>query len=587
LSVAIVTFCYFYVIVFGKMSYHTNDDLSIARYISRFVFGEVWWISPWVSVILSYPLGILSALFPQIPWWFTASHVFTLFGMITVHYVMLRMGQIKSVPLWQMLVALGIFDGIFNLSCIEEIAFTIVPLVLGSGLIALVFFYPYVTPVQQKRIIVAVVIGAIVAVSHRRQSGMIMIVFLLIAIASVLSKEHGFLRWKMLLRFLVSAVVLCSIILSITCLNRYINRIAQGQEWMEFSPARSAFIDYDNDPFESNPALYEAVEWDADTYAFAIDWVFLSDEITTESLRYIVDNSRSNHSNQSIVKNFKSSMIKLIEDKGILIPLANAILICVICFCFILRKKNSNSLTCILLTGLACGVVLAYLTIISTRVLFRTVFIIIYPTVVISMLLAMESYQKEESRTFRGVMRGLLIVAVVIYVVSMCNLTLAMVDRRSNKVEQEFQQVAMYRYQNTNTDKTFITQGSAGTSYKLPTIPISNANGMGGSVWKSNYIKHFQEVNGIDVFNWTVFEKDHVYYLGMLDDDTARCVDFLQREYDCLGIAVLEKVNGHLFYCMKMVYADNLDDFDTYMHVENGKFIEVNNVTHLPDQKYP
>lgn len=577
MSVAIVTFCYFYVIVFGKMSYHTNDDLSIARYISRFVFGEVWWISPWVSVILSYPLGILSALFPQMPWWFIASHIFTLFGMLTVHYVMLRMGQIKSLPLWQVLIALGIFDSIFNLTCIEEIAFTIVPLVLGSGLIALTFFYPYVTPAQQKKIIVAIVIGTIIAVSHRRQSGIIMIAFLLIAIAAVLSKEYGFLSWKMLIRFLISAVVLGSVIVSITFLNRYVNRIAQGEEWSEFSPARSAFIDYDNDAYENNPELYEAVGWDADTYNFAANWVFLSDEITTESLRYITSNSQLNHSNRSMIENFKSGVIKLISSDRIMIPLLNAILICFACLYFILRKNNRNSLLYILLTGLGCGTILAYLILISTRVLFRTVFIIIYPTVVIAMLLAIESYQKEECRLHRYIWRGLLVVAIVIYGASMRNLTLAMMDRCDYKAYEESLQIAMYQYQNANADKTFITQGSAGTSYLLPAEPISNANGMGGSMWKSNYIKHFQEVNDIDVFNWTVFEKDQVYYLGMLDEDTARYVDFLQREYACMGIAILEDVKDHPFYCMKMVYENNVDDFNTYLHVKNGEFIEVTN----------
>lgn len=146
--------------------------------------------------------------------------------------------------------------------------------------------------------------------------------------------------------------------------------------------------------------------------------------------------------------------------------------------------------------------------------------------------------------------------------------------------------MTMYEYEIENAEKTFIYQGFASISYKqYKSTPVSNAYGMCGFMWRSNYYKHFLDENHLEKLNWKTFEKEHVYILRRMNFTTVNMVDYLQRAHDCKGIAVIEKiVDDSEIYCLKLVYEWNADGYKTCYVSKDNAFLEVK-INHIDAQE--
>ncbi len=226
---------------------------------------------------------------------------------------------------------------------------------------------------------------------------------------------------------------------------------------------------------------------------------------------------------------------------------------------------------------IACCVVMGYLMCFVGRVIFRTVYIILLPTVLVAVFILIGSWRNGTSEVWKRVVAVSLILLTGIWLSSAYKCT-QILGQRKNILEQlEREHLVLMDYESANADKTFIFQGHNVITYKLPdTKPITNATSMGGSLWRSNYSKHFQQVNNIEQFNWTVFELPHIYFLGRFNENTVRVLDYLQRDHGCKGVAIVEQLEeDYDVYCMKFVYEDNLSDYASYYTVVDGVFVEV------------
>ena len=102
----------------------------------------------------------------------------------------------------------------------------------------------------------------------------------------MLSSEKTFA--KHLLTFFVVSVASTALLVGI---NAY-GRTAQNPEgFVAYDEARSSYMDYPHDSYQSNPALYEQAGWDETLAALTSNWFYMDERVTTEAFTTISSGS--------------------------------------------------------------------------------------------------------------------------------------------------------------------------------------------------------------------------------------------------------------------------------------------------------
>jgi len=152
--------------------------------------------------------------------------------------------------------------------------------------------------------------------------------------------------------------------------------VAQGEEWQSYSSARSAFMDFEKDSYQDNPELYEAVGWNEDTFEFATNWVFLSDEITEDAFRYITDNSETSPDNASMWHRLKTASLAVNRDRRLRNMLLATVIVMAVSFVWIAYRGKWQDVLLAALNGMAVTILILYPGGIVGRIIFRKAFII-------------------------------------------------------------------------------------------------------------------------------------------------------------------------------------------------------------------
>lgn len=572
LSVAV---CVIVTISTSSMGYLTNDDGGIQALLSGNVTGEPYITHQFINILLGIFISTLYKIFPSVQWWYWYSLGVFLIGMYVIHLCFFKQGKQKGLKIVVPLVFVAVMDLVFLAYAMANIAFTIVPAVLGSGLVAA---WMIAKPISgRKRKIAAAAVTTLVYVMvlvHRRDTGIVLLCYILLAILYYMT-QIPYAPLKLVGKF--AAVSIFFIALSAVFLmgNNFALTQINGKEFVEYNSARADYMDYPKQTYEENPELYHEVGWDEDVAALVERWCFVDENVTTESFKHLAGTG------QSVSTNAKQSIADFIKDDKcppmLLLGAASVVAagICLVWrfdkrFLFFFLANNGGTL-----------VLLAYQIFVG-RILYRSAIVVLLPCFVINALFVLEHFalggKAKNFFTFAGAMLALVLVVSSQFFVF---------DPARN-VDKENAWAASRQVESYAVDHSDITYICTIGVYNIldpwPVYPEKRPTNLipwGNSSYGSDSYKKRLQINGLTELSADTFLMDQVCFM-FTDDVTVReeigtsssffhLFRYLKNRTNMVGFVLEEQVSNSV-YVYRFISSENKEDYDSYYIVtDTGK----------------
>lgn len=593
--------CYAAVASTSVMAYLTNDDAGIQACLASGVLFDVFTPSQNIHIILNVILFYLYKYVLNIQWWYVYSHMMIIIGMICMHYTVFYLCSMKKITFKHVLIILFILDGGFLFYPIANISFTIVPAVLGCGMIGCIFLMKYMRS-KRGRIAISIVsfLGYILLFMHRQDTGFVLLCYFLLMWLYVLYSVYGLKNG--LKRFTAVSVLFAAAAVSLMVSGQYAMDQQNGLEFVEYNAARAAYMDYPHDSYLDHKKIYQDVGWDETLYKLVSNWCFMDDRINAESFRYLTENSRAAVlSMQETMKNTLRSAF--LGEENQLLLLIWCVSFIPFCFAFILFKKFDvwiffvlNNLGSLLLIGYQAA---------QGRLIYRSLIVVLLPAFFINLLLSLE-----HGEVFMGCMKRMpcikhiniafeircrlsnapLFISKGIFYLCMIACGIGILKQDFND-GREFEKMSVINrcsiidgYVLDNLDHVYIT--FPGIRYDLnpklfhaDAVPINTID-WGGSGYHSKGYRAGLEKNGISKLDGDVFRQDHVYFISSEnlmefteyrgDSITEIFYSYLKEQFHAEGFLLAENIDN-CAYVYKFVFAENRDEFTNYYDIQNGK----------------
>lgn len=554
-NISLILFNYFLCILRGGLAYYTNDDGSIQDTLSGLLTGEPYPIHQFINVVLSYPLSLAYKLCGEIQWWYVYSHILIIIGMFLIHKVIIDMIYRKRNS--ELIIAfflLEVIDILFINDVIQKVSFTMVPVILGMGIILCVLNYDI--RLFTKKYLLMISIGLIICFIHRQECGMVLFCYLLVAAINVTQKELLQTRIKHIMLVVFIPVVLC---MGLSIINSNIQRNVNGVAFEEFNRARVQYGDYPHDSFEENPDLFIDAEWDYNTYLMVNGWCFLDEKVTADSLSYISKNSQSEGRNR-----------ELIVDS---IPLVIYIFIFTtlfVCFYLGIKVKSREEIFAAAIDVIGTLLLLVVL-IYRGRVLYRAVYAIIFPATMILLVLAIKLWKMKYDCARKEWTIPFLLISIVLILVKMTSYSDESTTENNIETVREINDYILDNKNNFYVKEVLLC-GNIDPFSIYPDKKPSNSIICGGASYYSDLYNEILKNNYIDHIDSELFKEKNVYLISSVDimketycpgNDLPYLVYcWLRRNNNVIGIVQTDIIGDEQAFVYKYLWSE--DDFDDY-----------------------
>lgn len=556
-NISLILFNYFLCIFRGGLAYYTNDDGSIQDTLSGLLTGEPYPVHQFINVVLSYPLSLAYKLCGEIQWWYIYSHILIIIGMFLIHKVIIDMiYRKKNSELIIAFFLLEVIDILFINDVIQKVSFTMVPVILGTGIILNVltsdahFF--------SKKYLLILTIGLVICFIHREECGMVLFCYLLVAAIYMTQNELLRTRIKYISLIMFLPIIIC---MGLGIINSNIQKNINGVAFDEFNKARVEYGDYPHDSFEENPDLYSKVEWDYNTYIMLNGWCFLDEKVSAESLSYISKNSNLINKNREIIVDTIPTSIYLFVFFTVFI-----------CFYLGIREKCKGELFVASIDFIGTLLLIAIL-IYRGRVLYRAVYAIIFPATMILLVLAIWLWNKKYN-CVRKKMSTILFLLISIFLILVKILSFTD-DSATEKSIQTVREINDYILDNKNNFyiKEVLLCGNIDPFSIYPNEKPSNSIICGGAIYYSDLYNEILKNNYIDHIDSDLFKEKNVYLISSVDimketycpgNDLPYLVYcWLRRNNNVIGIVQTDIIGDEQAFVYKYLWSE--DDFDDYV----------------------
>ena len=279
----------------------TNDDTYAQLIMAGNVSAEPTGYTSFINYGLCWAVSRLFLLFPSVPWW-TLTHLFALFLAITfinrTTFVIIETLNIKQ-SLLKRIITCILADILLFGVLMARMQFT----TTGSVLMAAAIFGSCacigLKETQRSSMISGIVWSALLGglgYSFRVQSGYLGFAFWAFAIVAIAFIFHGHSikerlnKIKAPLRAFTGALCISIVLFGV---HTAAYSSPQWQSELRLASALAAFTDYPRTPYDKNPALYEAVDWDEDLLELAGNWFFMDERINSSTLEQINDGNQT------------------------------------------------------------------------------------------------------------------------------------------------------------------------------------------------------------------------------------------------------------------------------------------------------
>ena len=567
---------------FGSMMYLTNDDTSIQNYLSGRVTGSPYPMHQFISIFISYPIAWLYKIIPTVQWWFFYSQFLMLCGILLVNGGLWFVCRKNNIPSFCAVAAILWINLLLFLYPISNTSFTIVPAIIGTGALSLLFLSEQAS--NKKRLAAAIIVSLLFLISfcHRSDSGKVVLCYLILGLLYYGIKKQRKIRILMVSLAAIAVVILLAFGLDIISTNYKAS--INGESFKAFNNARSQYMDYPHDAYEDNPQLYENAGWDYDVYCMVNRWCFMDERVTEESFRQITNNSIRKGKEKDIgiiISRWKESKDLVLYDcKGIIW----IIVIMVTIICSIIHKDRSVCIVSIL--NLLGTIMLIVYQLYTGRLLYRSVIICIIPSMVLSLLLFFKLASVVKWKEDIPLLLILLILCSSSEIYS--SITRAFDENaKRDAISQSDQDRMVSDYVVQHGDDIFIKNifiTKSISPYTLyPDRKPANLLGWGGSEWGCHAHRIRNEKYGITTVTGDLFKRNNVYFVSDLDFRSAlgeegyekeRTIFFyiwLKHTTGAIGIKQIEPICDGI-YVYKIIYTNAEGEKDVFDFVD-GKVV--------------
>lgn len=578
-SVVIVALCYAVMCVSSKMVYLTNDDAGIQNLLAGNVTGQPYITHQFINVILGVLISSLYKIFPGIQWWYWYSQLLIVTGMLLIHFVILKLGLKRGRNRTLTILMLSFIDLAFLLYPIANVAFTMVPAILGTGLAAAIFL---LEDIKNKRLVKSILVfvfcGYVLVLIHRTTTGLALLCYILLAMLWYLSDKDKFNK-KTLMQFVLACMVFLGLTGCIVKVNSVVSERLNGSEFIGYNAARAGWTDYPKDSYYDNPELYEAAGWSEEVYLMASNWGFIAEEIDTESFLYI---SRNSMTESDAIETSKTLMKSVYADEKCLVLFfawGCSIIFAIIVF---FMAYDLKYIIFICFNNIGTILLLLYQFIIG-RMLYRSIFVVLFPAFMINVLLMLKCNAKPRKAN------KIFMLFIILSTFCIGGFALGSYfdkDRKEFVSSMEKQCKTIEEFGIANQNNIYILNVGAYnciSPWTLYTdIRPANLISWGGSSYNSDNYKKRLEYNGLSSLSGDTFKQDNVYFLCNQDvtedlDDTSVLsffLRYLKNEYGAIGFVLEEDIEGANAYVYHFVFPENMDNYESYYDIADGVLVE-------------
>lgn len=576
--------CFMIAIASSPLSYMTNDDTGIQSVLSGNVTGEPYITHQFINIILGAFISHLYKLLPQIQWWYVYSVLLTATGIFMLHFCILKICKDKKISIKSAILVIAVLDLSFMVYSIANVSFTTVPAILGTGIVALLFVTDKIKNKKTLRWVGCIVaIGYILMLIHRSVSAYALLCYILLGILWNLTNRSD-LNKKLVLRFCAVCIFFVALTGCLTGLNRIAGEKINGTEFIEFNAARAKYMDYGHDSYMENPKLYEENGWSEEIYNLVGNWCFMDETVTTENFNYF---SKNSNVKCSMIASSKSALKAALKDTGCQALICLWIVSAFFAVLSTVIRFNRRPFCFVCMNNMGSVILLLY-QLLKGRMLYRSVFVVLLPAVVINCILTINNnpMNKMENKIFK-----------VLLFIGILGCSSLVLDYAFNPVRNTYKEEIMEKSKKTeeyvleNPNNTYIYAPSVYTNINpwsvYGTKRLSNMIPWGGSTYHSDNYNKRLERNGIETLSGDVIKRDNVYLLfnenllekENLADETmlsACFYQYLHANFDAKGFVIEDDIE-QMVYVYRFIFDDNMENFETYYTIDQGKIIEIEN----------
>ena len=341
----------------------------------RHVHGLPLLQNSYVKVAITYPLSRLYMLMPTIQWWFVYSHLLLSIGMVIINVSLLKqVDKLESRRPIAYALILVLNLGLF-LHVVDSISFTAIPAVLCSAVACI-----FVMAEQRLRAGRMVLLAALLllAYCHRILSFYAGLPFVALAIAyyAYRHRSYGLTIFASCAKFVL--VMLIAVLVA-NAANVSIRAQIDGQDFLDFYKARSNYMDYKHDTYESNPELYDSVGWDKTLYDLVQRWCFLDERVNTDSFNHLANNSEARARSNNIGE-ISARLSALMSDQES--PFVLCVIACLALLALLATRHHRLDLLLVAAVAVTALAILAY-QVLTGRILYRAMIATALPAAVL------------------------------------------------------------------------------------------------------------------------------------------------------------------------------------------------------------
>lgn len=561
LSAGITLVEYVIIAAVSSMVFMTNDDNSIQTFLSGAFTGEIFPVHQYTNVLLSYPLSWLYRIFPNVAWWYVHSQLAVALGLTGIHFAFLHLAGKRQEKIWKPLIVIILFDCTIVFFVIQNITFTIVPIILGCGAMTLLMLM-FDLDSKKKQIICGIILAIVstIMISHRRQSGYVIICYFLVVVIYKSLKKYGTFKKLMIhvAALLIPAVVIVG---TATIINSKVQVATHGEEFMEFNDARVKFTDYPHvRKYEEDPELFDAAGWNKTALIQANSWCFINESITTESFQYVME-----HNSRSFI-DATSVRIRSILNQTKVKSVFVLWFISLILLGISIYTQKKRYLFWPFLCNLAGTIGLLVIQLVMGRILYRTLVVTLIPSITVNLIMYLDNPPViVKPNTNRYKIITLILVAALLAPLVTQNFSVG--RKKYYELTKEADKIVL-DYVESHPENIYVPKGSVPYGYD-PFLSNNTANllPMGGAVYKSGGYQRKLELLGLDKLDGYTFAKDNVYFLTPVDADNLDLekgsdvffkvfYNWLKKDYDVTGCEKVDTVETPLktYYVYKFLY---------------------------------
>lgn len=544
--------CYLVALCCGAMVFLTNDDTSIQDTLSGRYTGSPFPVHQFISIFLSYPVYWLYRYIPGPEWWLLISQAMMLINMLLINSAVGILADKNNCPLYLPCVLVFLID--FACFCypISNTAYTIVASFFGSASMLLLMTQP-----KRKSVYVLSALLFLVSVFYRYSAGIVMLCFVLLAWLLVfLEGQEGFSVRKTL-PFILVVILFFGLTVGLNKISASAINQVNGADHSSMVSARGQYMDYPHDTFEENPQIYEDVGWSRDTYVLVNAWWYWDPNVTEESFRYVMSNSR-NSQPPDIGTMISRWMTFPEKDNRVRVAVYIWLGISVLALVSAILARQWKRILLLALNMLGTVVLIAY-QLYTGRILYRSLIICIIPSVCFSAALLVMSFGLVgKNKKFIGLTGGVFAVSLVLLGIFLLGWG-GLSDQKADAAWLNGREIAQAEYVKAHPENIYIKHTV--TTYDNSPYADRPVNLMDWG--KPDYGSAAQKLklkeNGIDRLSGETMKMDNVYFLAdedlagsegealPNDDRLAHLYYWLKEGYGATGIQLVDQVCDGLF----------------------------------------